>query len=290
MSTTLLLSFLCSCAGSYSGASLSNYAAGLRAWHLLHGYNWEINPAELKAALEGANRLAPPSSKRPNREPFTPDLITQFRSHMDLDDPLDAAIFACITVCFWVVARLGELTVSNINAFDARKHITIANMSEVTDRDGNRVTRFHIPVTKMSGPGGTGESIQCASQEGPADPIAALNNHLRINEVGANDHLFAWKTKEGPLRPLSKRQVALCISKMAKLHGLPNLKGHSLRIGGTLEYLLRGVPFDAIQAQGRWAGKAFTLYLRKHAMILAPYLQTSSALEPFTRYTQPPVR
>ena len=289
-SPTLLLSFLSSCAGSYSGASLNNYVAGLKAWHLLHGHKWDINPSEIKAVLEGASRLAPPTSRRPNREPFTPDLIVRFRSHINLNDPLDAAIFACMTICFWAVARLGELTVPNINSFDTTKHVTLSGVSKVVDRDGNQVTKFRIPITKMSGPGNNGEYVQCASQEGHADPIAALDNHLRLNKVGPNDHLFAWKTKDGLLRPLSRRQVITFILKVAKLHGLPNLKGHSLRIGGTLEYLLRGVPFDAIQAQGRWAGRAFTLYLRKHAMILAPYLQASPTLEPFTRYTQPPVR
>jgi len=33
---TLLLAFLSSCTGSYSGIALANYTAGLRAWHLLH--------------------------------------------------------------------------------------------------------------------------------------------------------------------------------------------------------------------------------------------------------------
>ncbi|KAF8632303.1 hypothetical protein AX14_010841 [Amanita brunnescens Koide BX004] len=150
--------------------------------------------------------------------------------------------------------------------------------------------KFRIPITKMSAPDGNGEYIQCASQEGPADPMAALDNHFRINKVGPHDHLFAWKPNDGPLRPLSKRQVTSFIAKLAQSRNLPSLKGHSLRIGGTLEYLLRGIPFDVVQAQGRWAGKSFTIYLRKHAMILAPYLQASPALEPFTRYTQPPIR
>lgn len=71
--------------------------------------------------------------------------------------------------------------------------------------------------------------------------------------------------------------------------GFSNLKGHSLHIGGTLEYLLRGIPFEVVQSQGQWAGKAFTLYLRKHAMILAPYLQANPSNEPFMRYSQPPI-
>ncbi|EGO02696.1 hypothetical protein SERLA73DRAFT_70180 [Serpula lacrymans var. lacrymans S7.3] len=62
-SPTLLISFLSSCAGSYAGSTLANYAAGLQAWHLLHGHSWKINSAELKAILEGAPCLAPLSSK-----------------------------------------------------------------------------------------------------------------------------------------------------------------------------------------------------------------------------------
>jgi hypothetical protein len=42
---------------------------------------------------------------------------------------------------------------------------------------------------------------------------------------------------------------------------------------------------------GRWASDAFVLYLRKHAQIMAPYLQaTSQVHEAFIRYTMPPVR
>ena len=290
VSQPLLLSFISTCAGLYSGNTLSNYVAGIRAWHVLHGRPWHIDPPTLKAIIEGASRLAPPSSKRPQRDPFTPDTLSLFKSQLDPNNPLDAAFFACLTVCFWGVARVGEFTVPNINAFDPAKHITRAGMSCVTDRNGLEVTKFHLPWTKMSKASGLGESVQCARQSGPSDPIAALENHFRVNTVAPNEHLFTWTHPSGKRRPLSKKEVTTRINKLTDQFNLPNLKGHSLRIGGTLEYLLRGIPFDVIQSQGRWAGNAFTLYLRRHAIILAPYLQASPALEPFTRYTQPPIR
>jgi len=56
--------FLSSCAGTYSGSTISNYAAAVRAWHLLHGLEWQVNEPEYKALLEGATRLAPAASKR----------------------------------------------------------------------------------------------------------------------------------------------------------------------------------------------------------------------------------
>jgi hypothetical protein len=77
---------------------------------------------------------------------------------------------------------------------------------------------------------------------------------------------------------------------ITSLLNLDSLKGHGVRIGGTLEYLLRGIPFDVVKSMGRWGSDAFVLYLRKHAVIMAPYLQRGLVLEAFTRYTMPPVR
>ena len=79
VSQPLLLSFISTCAGTYSGNTLSNYIAGIRAWHMLHGRPWLLDPVTLKATIEGAARLAPPSAKRPQRNPFTPDIISLFQ-------------------------------------------------------------------------------------------------------------------------------------------------------------------------------------------------------------------
>ncbi|KAI6100760.1 hypothetical protein EDD16DRAFT_1490627 [Pisolithus croceorrhizus] len=103
-------------------------------------------------------------------------------------------------------------------------------------------------------------------------------------------HLFAWKHPTSGLRPLSRSEVTKCITLLMVAHNLLNLKGHSLRIGGMLHYLLCRTPFDVVKTMGRWAGDSFTIYLCHHAMILAPYLNdTPALLEHFTRYTMPPV-
>lgn len=283
-----LLAFLSSCAGSYSGSALANFTAGLRAWHLLHGLPWQINAEELRAILEGASRLAPPSSKRPLQEPFCVDTLELIHSLLDPDSNKDAAIFACLTVVFYCVARLGEFTVQSIKQFHPTKHITRSHITHHHDLNGLPVTRFHIPWTKTSP---TGEDTQCAPLGGVTDPIGALKRHLRINPAGPESHLFAWKHPTSGIRPLSRSEVIKRITSLTIAHNLPNFKGHSLRIGGTLHYLLRGTPFDVVKTIGRWAGDSFTIYLQHHAMILAPYLNdTPALLEHFTRYTMPPVR
>ncbi|KZT18308.1 hypothetical protein NEOLEDRAFT_1030631, partial [Neolentinus lepideus HHB14362 ss-1] len=92
-------------------------------------------------------------------------------------------------------------------------------------------------------------------------------------------------------RPLTKTAFIQRLSKAARAAGIDPLQGHGIRIGATLEYLLRGVPFDVVKVKGRWASDAFILYLRKHAQILAPYMQAVPEVhEHFVRYTMPPVR
>ena len=72
--------------------------------------------------------------------------------------------------------------------------------------------------------------------------------------------------------------------------GIEPLKGHGICIGATLEYLLRGVPFDVVKSIGRWSSEAFLLYLCQHAVIIAPFIQGTPIMEAFTRYTMPPLQ
>lgn len=132
----LLLDFLCSYAGSYSGLSLANYAARLKAWHPLHSRMWLILPDELKAVLDGALASAPEISKQPKRLPFMLTFLCTIRDHLNLNTLLDAAIFACLITTFYSVARLGEFTVNAIREFDTKKHITRAGILNTTDRTG----------------------------------------------------------------------------------------------------------------------------------------------------------
>jgi hypothetical protein len=80
-----------------------------------------------------------------------------------------------------------------------------------------------------------------------------------------------------------------CIERASSKLGTELLKGHGIHIRGTLEYLLRGVSFKTVKAMGCWGGDAFQRYLRQHAIFMAPYLQDTPILEPFTHYAMPPV-
>ncbi|KAF9440164.1 hypothetical protein P691DRAFT_794044 [Macrolepiota fuliginosa MF-IS2] len=257
----LLSDFVKSLAGVYSGSTVNNYLAGVRAWH------------------QEMDVLAPPSAKRPKREPYTIDYILAIRAFLNLSSPLHAAFYACLTTAFYATARLGEVTIPNLNAFNPTKHVKLSNMRTEKDRNGLITT-----VT------GEGEDIYWLPQEGPTDPQAALDNHFHVNAPPPHHHLFAYKHK-GKHRPLTKGEFKKIVGSTSRAAGLIPRPGHAIRSGSTLEYLLRGVPFEAMKAKGRWASDAFSLYLTKHAQILAPYMQQNPGLHnDFLQLTIPPRR
>ncbi|OCH84883.1 hypothetical protein OBBRIDRAFT_357996 [Obba rivulosa] len=290
-SQTLLSGFLATLAGAYAGSSIANYLYGIRAWHILHGVRWVVNDDEMKILLRAVEREEPTSARRKKRLPYTIEFLTQVRDHLDLAAPLDAAVWACVTTGFYSVARIGELTVRTLLSFDPDIHVKRSDWRIETDRNGLAQTTFFIPRTKCAP---EGEDIYWAVQLGPTDPAAAFDNHLRVNPApeDAQIPLFSYRHKDAvKLRPLTKHAFTTRLAAAARAAGLDPLQGHGVRIGGTLEYLLRGEPFDVVRTIGQWQSQAFLLYLRKHAQIMAPYMQAKPALHTeFIRITMPPVR
>jgi hypothetical protein len=281
-SQPIISAFIASLAGSYSGATISNYVYGVRAWHVLHGLEWRLNPLEMDAVLKGAHRLTPPSSKRKKRQPYTPEFIARLRHHLDLNDPFDAAVFACLTTCFYAAARVGEFLVPRLDAFSPVHYVTSANLHVSRNSDGQEVTVLHLPRTKSAPL--EGEDVFWSSHPGPTDPYDALDNHRRVNRPYGEAHLFAYQHK-GQLRPLTKPAFIKRLASAARQAGLEPLQGHGIRIGATLFYLLLGMPIEAMKVMGRWSSDAFLRYLRKHAQILTPLIQANpSAHESFSQF------
>ena len=285
-SPILIISFIASCAGSYLGTTLANYIFAVCAWHILHGLPWNMDDMQVKAALTGAAVLAPPSSKRPKRAPVTVDLMEQIFHKLDMAKPLDAAVMSCFSMIFYSVACTGEFTLPALNAFDPTQHVKPSNMSNRLDCNNLEVTVFHLPKTKCSS---EGEDVFWSQQNGITDLKAALENHFQINDPPADGPLFTYRHVRG-LHPLTKKVFLDRINRIASMLGEDSLKGHGIHIGGTLEFLLRGMPFDTMKSLGRWTSEAFMLYLRQHATIIAPYIQNHPVLKEFTRYMMPRVR
>ncbi|KIK84530.1 hypothetical protein PAXRUDRAFT_152890, partial [Paxillus rubicundulus Ve08.2h10] len=293
--STLISMFISSLTGQYSGSTVANYLQGVCTWHIMHHLGWSHNDTEIEALLKAAMILAPISSKQKPREPYTISVLTLMQDTLNLMDPAEAAVFACLTTTFWCTACVGKFTVPRLDAFDPSLHIKPFNVTHEKDRQGLMVTNgvthivttnFHLPRTKSAL---LGEDVSWAQQHGPSDPQAALQNHFAINSPPLNSHLFTYKHKGGH-RPLTKSKFTTSLSSAAKKAGIKPLQGHGVHIGSTLKYLLRNVPFNVIKIKGCWASDAFLVYLRCHAQILAPYIQASPPLhESFLCYTMPPI-
>ncbi|KAJ3831888.1 hypothetical protein F5878DRAFT_654755 [Lentinula raphanica] len=280
-SVDLLQSWIATMAGNYAGTSIKNYLHGVRAWHIMHGVEWNIDKPTLDTIIRGAERLQPEKSKRKKRQPFTVEYITKILGDLDPRNELDAACGGCLTTSFYCAARVD---------FAPDRFVTPTQIRAATDRNGFQTTVIHIPRTKSSPV--EGEDLYFSKQLGETNPDWWLRNHLEVNKPEPTEHLFAYAQTAGRRigrRALTKSAFIQRIHKAARNKGLPLLQGHGIRIGATLEYLLRGVPFDAVRVIGRWQSDTFLLYLRKHAEIMAPYLQPELH-QAFIHYTMPPVR
>ncbi len=99
-SPDLLAAFVASLAGIYSGKTLRNYVAGVKAWHILHRIPWQIQDEELSRLLTGAERRTPLTAIRPPREPFTTEHIAAIGRNLNFNASLDVAVYACLTTAF----------------------------------------------------------------------------------------------------------------------------------------------------------------------------------------------
>ncbi|KAJ6595213.1 hypothetical protein DFH09DRAFT_1244549 [Mycena vulgaris] len=189
--------------------------------------------------------------------------------HFNLANALDASCWSCLTTLFYSTSRGGKFTTKNLKSFDPTTNITCSAVTVATDRNSLRQTNFKLPRTKSSL---HGEDVYWARQHGPTDPEAALANHFMIKDPPPD----AFTT---------------CLTAAFKAAKLDWLQVHGIHIGSTLEYLLRGIPLEVMKSKEHWASDSFSLYLRNHAEIMAPYMQADPQLhQDVLRIVMPRVR
>ena len=110
---------------------------------------------------------------------------------------------ACLTTAFWGAARLGEVMVPNLSAFDPKIHMKRSDLGISIDLRGRKTTTIHVPVTKASRI--EGEDLYWAKQDGASDPEEAMRLHLEINNPPASFHLFGYPNNQGTMMPMSKK-------------------------------------------------------------------------------------
>lgn len=271
----VFLQILVELVGEGSESSLRGVYAAVKGWHECNRLPFRIDESPLQKIYRAARIKAP--FTRPKRAPVTVDTLSKIFAFLSPEDPIDVAVRACAAVMLWSVARSGELTVATESGFDPLKIVRPVHVRLDADRHGNEVTVITLPWSKIAH--FDGEDIIFAEQEGTINPKEALRVHLQVNAPAEDEHLFAFTDAKGRRLPLSKARFIGKIAAAAQAAGINAPNGHSFRIGGTLEYLLRGASFEVVKSIGRWSSDAFRLYLREHARVLAPYVQKSLNLD-----------
>ena len=102
------------------------------------------------------------------------EFIATIRKQLNLDEPLYAAVFACLTTCFYSAARLSEFLIPRLDSFNRSQHITTAAIRSERNRENLEVTVLHIPHTKAAPM--EGEDVFWSHQPGPTNPYQAMDN------------------------------------------------------------------------------------------------------------------
>lgn len=208
-------------------------------------------PVKRKSPLSHANLL------------FVLDSIISAPSH---DDLLFAAL---ILVGFYALLRLGELV------FSDKKHLR--NYRKIALRHTVSILATHFTFFLPSHKGDPffeGNIILIQKNTTPTDPynpfLAYLNSRDRLFPL----HPELWLTSLGrvPTRSWFMKRLRKCF---------PNeIAGQSLRSGGATSLAESGADLATIQAAGRWASKAFRIYIRKNPFLLHAIIVGRPAHQP----------
>ncbi|QRW12390.1 Reverse transcriptase domain protein [Ceratobasidium sp. AG-Ba] len=196
-------------------------------------------------------------------------MLTELYNGLNLATHRDASTFAAACTFLWGQMRTGEGLGTSRAVHLPSKHPSRHSLLNPFSEAGS--CELILPCTKTRQH--SGDRVSILRQSGPADPIWALQNHLYINrKVPHTFHLFGYmRLVNGAWSPrcLTKEELLSRCNEIWGPKGHPRITGHSFRIGGTTELLLRGVDPEIVKQMGRWSSDAHMQYWRKTKEIAA---------------------
>ncbi|KAJ3979193.1 hypothetical protein F5890DRAFT_1641410 [Lentinula detonsa] len=275
-SEILLAGFVGASAGSVSGRTIRAWLSGLRAWHVLKQAPWP-EKSELLGLVRRAANTRGSHHQCAKRNPVTLQHLLALRLALDFTSPFHCAIWAVALTCFWGCRRLGELTVPGETEFNSRLHVTRLNLPDSYILLNNmRRLKFHIPWTKTTRE--LGADVIASANVPAICPCDAFLLHWEKNAaVPAGYPLFSYMDMDGNPKYMTKPKFLKTVIAIWCSAKMPNVLGHSFRIGGSVELLLAGVPPHVVAAIGGWESLAFLVYWRQIEDIVVS--QTSEAYQ-----------
>ena len=162
--------------------------------------------------------------------------------------------------------RVGELTTpDNKSLIDHRKItkqtlVTVTNRYFLNSHKGDKAFEGNLVIIQR--------------HDVAIDPLFHFKKYL-----SSRDRLFPFSSDLWLHADGSRPSRSFFISRL-HLFFKSDVSGQSMRAGGATSLAENGVPPHLIQAMGRWASKAFQIYIRKNPVLLQALLFGRAAHDP----------
>ncbi|KAE9382663.1 hypothetical protein BT96DRAFT_1049377 [Gymnopus androsaceus JB14] len=268
-SENTLCNFAALFAGKLAGGTAKAKVSAVKSWVQRRGLTWE-GGNNLRNVLNGVERRAPASSFRDQRPPVKKEHLSTLFDELDLSGScgLDHAMAAVSTGCFYGQLRGGEILPQSSDPadFNPSELPTVKDL-KAPNENGDRKLKLPKTKTKQS----RGEEVIYSPQPGRTSPTRAWREHIRVNRLGPDDPLVAYRDESDELKVLSK-------TVFLKRHNIPRMTGHCFRIGG--------IPPDIVKMLGRWKSDAFLKYWRDLDSLASIHLHRHHAQLSYTNRLQ----
>ncbi|KAE8182501.1 hypothetical protein CF336_g8529, partial [Tilletia laevis] len=212
ISQDLLLAFVVKLSDTCRANTISTYVSSLVTWY----QTWNqvlVRGDGVNLAIKDIAKNGPPPL--PLLPPGFPDDLDAIFAGLDVATvPLHAAVWACATLSWWSMCRLGETTIAS-NPARADRHVMRCHLrGTAMSGAGFAVARIWLPWTKTTKTKGLDKFIvDCGDH---TNAVFALRHHLFLSPhslaLASSTPLFAYKASptSSILTPLTK-QVFLAV-------------------------------------------------------------------------------
>lgn len=282
----VLCAYAASMAGVYAAGTAHSRIGGLRFWHEQRAMPW-LGSARLRRILKGVGLSAPPTAHRDPRPPVTEAMIDEALRTLDPDRPFDTCVAAAALVMFWGQLRIGEvISATRAYDFDALPSGKCVKLrSDAGGLPSQTTTALWLPRTKVDR---AGVWVWLAKHYN--DPSYALQEHMRVNGIGRDDPLFAYRHDvSGELIALTRNAFLGRLNEIWSAVGMQTITGHCFRIGGTTALLRAGVDPEVVKVAGRWKSDSFLRYWRTLDNIISLHMDLCDVYWSASTEAQTPV-
>lgn len=208
-----------------------------------------------KLMLRGAKRYLGTAVKQ--KAPITPLLFLRMAHLFEFSNPLHVAMWALFLVAFHSFLRKSNLVVDRAAQVSSKVILRSdlhfdASFAYLTVR-ASKTIQFRECLFSLPLPGIPG-SLLC--------PVAALANHVRINQVHQDLPLFSVRSANS-VSAITYAHFSSFLARVIKAVGLDSTgySPHSFRRGGATFAFEAQVPSELIKAQGDWRSDCYFIYL-----------------------------